>query len=143
MVNEGGETMGESIDDVVKRVTRAAYTPGNVVHFTAVDLIRVLNEFQRLRAENATLRASTDAAVDGVRAMLPETLRIAREEGAAEMRERCAIACSEISRGHNERAKACTKDRDEEWQWGHAGGADECIAAIRALPLAAPTEVTP
>ena len=145
-MNEGGETMGESIDDVVKRVkrvTRAAYTPGNVVRFTAVDLIRVLNELQRLRAENATLRASTDAAVDGVRAMLPEALRIAREEGAAEMRERCAIACNEISKGHNERAKACTKDRDEEWQWGHAGGADECIAAIRALPLAAPTEVTP
>lgn len=100
-------------------------------------------EVTRLRAENATLRASTDAAVDGVRAMLPAALKVAREEGAAEMRERCAAACNEISKGHNERAKACTKDRDEEWQWGHAGGADECIAAIRALPLDAPAEVKP
>lgn len=61
--------MEESIDDVVKRVTRAAYTPGNAVHFTAVDLIRVLNELQRLRAEHA---AALDAA---------------RREGAEGMRE--------------------------------------------------------
>jgi hypothetical protein len=43
-------------------------------------------EVERLRAENATLRASTGAAVDGVRAMLPEALKVAREEGAAAMR---------------------------------------------------------
>lgn len=43
-------------------------------------------EVAHLRAENATLRASTDAAVDGVRAMLPAALKIAREEGAAELR---------------------------------------------------------
>ena len=43
-------------------------------------------EVAHLRAENATLRASTDAAVDGVRAMLSEALRVAREEGAAALR---------------------------------------------------------
>ena len=43
-------------------------------------------EVTRLRAENDMPRASTDAAVDGVREMLPAALKVAREEGAAELR---------------------------------------------------------
>lgn len=39
----------------------------------------LLREVLRLRAENDMLRKSTDAAVDGVRAMLPEALRVARD----------------------------------------------------------------
>lgn len=134
MVNEGGETMGESIDDVVKRVTRAAYTPGNVVRFTAVDLIRVLNELQRLRAENATLRASTDAAVDGVRAMLPEALKVAREEGEAAAREWAANVCERMVVG------GCA------WSEEQTIAGRALLAAalnIRTLPIAAPAEVKP
>ena len=141
-MSEGGETMGESIDDVVKRVTRAAYTPGNVVHFTAVDLIRVLNELQRLRAENATLRASTDAAVDGVRAMLPAALKVAREEGAAAMREQCAAELKRRADAAHCGAMNYDDNDAEERNESHvaAGALDDAMLAIRALPLDAPAE---
>jgi hypothetical protein len=52
-------------------------------------------EVETMRAEAGLMREKlaaharhTDAAVDGVRAMLPAALKIAREEGAAAMRER-------------------------------------------------------
>ena len=90
-------------------------------------------EAERLRAENATLRKATDAAVDGVRAMLPAALEIARREGA----EASAALC-------DRRAEAMTVDIDVLDQesayhvWGRAKALRGAAAAIRALPLDAP-----
>lgn len=117
--------MDESIDDVVKRVTRAAYTPGNVVHFTAVDLIRVLNELQRLRAEHTAALAT------------------ARREGAEEMRERCDDALDRLERYYRatERdVKAHAVERGAAWERGAA--IENARDTIRALPLDAPGGAT-
>lgn len=110
MVNEGGDTMDLTNDEraalaVLDDMTLAAREAYNAALLAcnaaeseyeyasmAAALVMVRRalaaeaEVTRLRAENATLRASTDAAVDGVRAMLPAALKVAREEGAAELR---------------------------------------------------------
>ncbi len=91
-------------------------------------------EVTRLRAENDVLRKSTDAAVDGVRAMLPDALRVAREEGEAAAREWAANVCERMVVG----GCACSEEQ------AIAGRALlEAASNIRTLPIAAHYEVKP
>ena len=92
-------------------------------------------EVKRLRAENATLRKATDAAVDGVRAMLPAALEIARREGAEAMALRAEAACDGVARRFAELHASQWSDRRRAASGGACEGADDCAAAIRALPL--------
>ena len=59
---------------------------GAFIAHARTDVPALIAEVKRLRAENDVLRKSADAAVDGVRAMLPAALKVAREE----KREACA-----------------------------------------------------
>jgi hypothetical protein len=89
-------------------------------------------EVTRLRAENDVLRKSTDAAVDGVRAMLPEALKVAREEGEAAAREWAANVCERMVVG------GCA------WSEEQAIAGRALLAAaesIRTLPIDACAEV--
>lgn len=94
----------------------------------------LLREVLRLRAENDMLRKSTDAAVDGVRTMLPAALKVAREEGAAAMLARCRAAARAAFDAH-----PLTLDRY------HSPGCicDAIVDALEAIPLDAPAEVKP
>ena len=75
----------------------AAHLPGMAAALTLVRrALAAEAEVTRLRAENDVLRKSTDAAVDGVRAMLPEALKVAREEGEAAAREWAANVCERM-----------------------------------------------
>lgn len=115
--------MDESIDDVVTRVTRAAYTPGNVVHFTAMDLIRVLNELARLRAEHAAALAT------------------ARREGAEAMRQRAACVIRAHRKVRTDREKALRADGVPQGDPAYLCLAtavvslDRACAEVEALPL--------
>lgn len=94
-----------------------------------------------LRAQLAAHQGHTDAAVDGVREMLPEALKIAREDSAAAMRQRAEAVCvkhREKCLAHSEEAERDGRPRDsEEWD-DMAGVANSCLADIAALPLDAP-----
>jgi predicted nucleic acid-binding Zn-ribbon protein len=93
-------------------------------------------EVETLRAEAALMREKlaaharhTDAAVDGVRAMLPAALDLARREGAEAMREWAANACERMVVG------GCA------WSEEQATAARALLDAagnVRALPLDAP-----
>lgn len=100
-------------------------------------------EVTRLRAENDVLRKSTDAAVDGVRAMLPAALAMARREGAEAMASRAEAACEAVRGRLADRHASQSIDRARVASGGACEGADLCAAAIRALPLDAPAEVKP
>ena len=99
-------------------------------------------EVTRLRAENDVLRASTDAAVDGVRAMLPEALKVAREEGAADMRVRCADLAEAARRTHQRAAQSQSLSAaTREAALAKADAASDIAAALAGLTLNAPAEV--
>lgn len=170
MVNEGGKTMDLTNDEraalaVLDDMTLAAREAYNAALLAcnaaeseyeyasmAAALVMVRRalaaeaEVTRLRAENATLRASTDAAVDGVRAMLPAALKVAREEGAEEMRSRCVVRCEELAEQESAIARAAEARGD---QLSAAIRRDQAIArlqvayALRALRLGGRVEAKP
>jgi hypothetical protein len=93
------------------------------------DVPALVAEVRRLTAALAAHARHTDAAVDGVRAMLPAALEIARREGAASMRERAANVCERMVVG------GCA------WSEEQATAARALLDAagnVRALPLDAP-----
>lgn len=85
-------------------------------------------EAERLRAELASAQRHTDAAVDGIRAMLPAALTVAREEE----REACAALCDALGDTAERERDACCDDRSRSLHAGRMHGADECARAIRA-----------
>lgn len=87
-----------------------------------------LAEVERLRAELASAQRHTDAAVDGIRAMLPAALTVAREEE----REACAALCDAHGDTAERERDACCDDRSRSLHAGRMHGADECARAIRA-----------
>ena len=89
----------------------------------------LLREVLRLRAENDMLRKSTDAAVDGVRAMLPEALKIARE---AE-RVACAAECSRAAEGEAARAESDLRIGDTRHAEIFSGRAKALLQMAQAL----------
>ena len=101
-------------------------------------------EVTRLRAENDALRKSTDAAVDGVRAMLPEALKVAREEGAADMRVRCADLAGAARRTYQRAAQSQSLSAaTREAALAKADAASDIADALAGLTLNAPAEVKP
>ena len=101
-------------------------------------------EVTRLRAENDVLRKSTDAAVDGVRALLPESLKVAREEGAADMRVRCAGLAEAARRTYQRAAQSQSLSAaTREAALAKADAASDIAAALAGLTLNAPAEVKP
>ena len=83
---------------------------------------------------------------DGViaRAMLPEALRVAREEGAAAMRQRCADLAEAARRTHQRAAQSqslsvATRDA----AIAKADAASDIADALVQLTLNAPAEVKP
>lgn len=92
------------------------------VELDALDLVA---EVRCLRAQLAVHQSATDAAVDGVRAMLPAALATARREGAEEMRSACMEACRDALRDPSDIAII-----------------GRVAEAIRALPLDAPGGAT-
>lgn len=96
-------------------------------------------EVTRLRAENDVLRKSTDAAVDGVRAMLPAALATARREGAEAMQVLCKKTCRTVAT-----LDTLSEVRPALYLEGRRRGAEICETMIgEILPLDAPTEVKP
>lgn len=89
-----------------KGVTLTDESAASLLAPTLDELADVTRERDALRAENAGLRKHTDAAVDGVRAMLPEALGIARRDGAEAMREQALRALAAIRAQHAAREAA-------------------------------------
>jgi hypothetical protein len=107
------------------------------------DVPDLVAEVRRLTAALAAHARHTDAAIDGVRAMLPAALEIARREGAEAMRERAAQACiDEEVRAHDDRAGVVQNPHrqlvDLAAQEGRARAACTLRFRIAALPLDAP-----
>jgi len=66
---------------------------GDFIAAARADVPDLVAEVRRLTAALAAHQRLTDAAVDGVRAMLPAALEIARREGAEAMRSTCVALC--------------------------------------------------
>lgn len=99
------------------------------------DVPALVAEVRRLTAALAAHARHTDAAVDGVRAMLPAALTIARREGAEAMRKECAEVCERTARGAGEAIDDAGHRDIVRMYVGRRGAASECAAMIRALPL--------
>lgn len=89
-----------------KRVTLTDESAASLLAPALDELADVTRERDALRTENEGLRKHTDAAVDGVRAMLPAALGIARRDGAEAMRELALQALAAIRAKHAEREAA-------------------------------------
>jgi hypothetical protein len=101
------------------------------------EMVRLLGERDEARATLAAHARHTDAAVDGVRAMLPEALEIARREGAEAMR----AALIARFKGRVEYLRPWAAEDAEDGC--HTGAWTEALNAVQftqemALPLDAP-----
>ena len=112
--------------------------PGAVLPLVSsyADSLDLVAEVRRLTAALAAHARHTDAAIDGVRAMLPAALEIARREGAEAMRAAIVERLKEEYRFHRGRerdSKLPTEDRSSAWERGSA--VDTMVVAVEELPL--------
>ena len=98
-------------------------------------------EVRRLTAALAAHARHTDAAVDGVRPVLPAAMESARREGAEAMRAAIVERLKEEYRFHRGRerdSKLPMEDRSSAWERGSAVDATVVAVEELALPLDAP-----
>ncbi len=125
----------------------APNVPGAVLplvsaYATALDLVA---EVRRLTDALAAHQGHTDAAVDGVRAMLPEALANARCDGAMAMRERAARVIRAHRKVRTDREEALRAEGVPQGDPAYLCLAtavvslDRALAEVEALPLDAPT----
>jgi hypothetical protein len=124
-----------------ERIARLACAAADVRDEATATRDEAVAEVRRLTAALAAHARHTDAAVDGVRAMLPAALKIAREEGAEGMRESLAKIWDTRATHHDATADRFRASREtvlaaDYERWAQRDRAE--AAAIRTLPLDAP-----
>lgn len=108
---------------------------------TAADAARrVVRERDEARAALAVHQSATDAAVDGVRTMLPAALEIARREGAEGMLARCRTAARAAFDAHpltldRYHEPGCICDAIGRGSCSECDRGEAVIAALDALPI--------
>ena len=138
-VSRGDDDVGIASDVCDSRTGEQSEPNALFIAHARTDVPALVAEVRRLTAALAAHARHTDAAIDGVRAMLPAALEIARREGAEAMRERCDVELDCEERRHRalERdVKATLEERAAAWERGVA--IESARVKIAVLPLDVP-----